>query len=209
MKSSIPAGASSDECFWFPMRVAYGRGFAIREVLKEEGVEYFLPVDKKIIPDESGPKVVESLKISNLIFIHSSKDRITELKHNDNSCSYLRFMTYIPREDLRADMTDFEKNEAMIKKDDNGNPDIITIDDRVMQLFIYALEVMKEHVTLLKMSDNLRRMGKRCRILGGKLAGMEGVLRRVQNIRRVYIDLNGIITARIDSMPRSYIEILE
>jgi hypothetical protein len=97
----------------------------------------------------------------------------------------------------------------MIKKDDNGNPDIITIDDRVMQLFIYALEVMKEHVTLLKMSDNLRRMGKRCRILGGKLAGMEGVLRRVQNIRRVYIDLNGIITAQIDSMPRNYIEILE
>lgn len=182
------------------MRVAYGRGFAIREVLKEEGVEYFLPVDKKIIPDESGPKVVESLKISNLIFIHSSKDRITELKHNDNSCSYLRFMTYIPREDLRADMTDFEKNEARR---------IIIVDDASMQRFIFVVEEMQEHVTLMEFGDAFNYIGKRCRILGGKLAGMEGVLRRVQNIRRVYIDLNGIITARIDSMPRSYIEILE
>ncbi len=200
MKSSIPAGASSDECFWFPMRVAYGRGFAIREVLKEEGVEYFLPVDKKIIPDESGPKVVESLKISNLIFIHSSKDRITELKHNDNSCSYLRFMTYIPREDLRADMTDFEKNEARR---------IIIVDDASMQRFIFVVEEMQEHVTLMEFGDAFNYIGRRCRILGGKLAGMEGVLRRVQNIRRVYIDLNGIITAQIDSMPRNYIEILE
>ena len=97
-------------------------------------------------------------------------------------------------------MTDFEKNEARR---------IIIVDDASMQRFIFVVEEMQEHVTLMEFGDAFNYIGRRCRILGGKLAGMEGVLRRVQNIRRVYIDLNGIITAQIDSMPRNYIEILE
>ena len=175
---------------WYPLKSSQGNILSIREHLKKlRMIEIFLPVTKEPVVLTDGDIVIkETPWFDDIIFVRHSKSYIEELMHKDKLCSQLSFM---------------------IKKDDNGNPDIITIDDRVMQLFIYALEVMKEHVTLLKMSDNLRRMGKRCRILGGKLAGMEGVLRRVQNIRRVYIDLNGIITARIDSMPRNYIEILE
>ena len=77
---------------------------------------------------------------------------------------------------LRADMTDFEKNEARR---------IIIVDDASMQRFIFVVEEMQEHVTLMEFGDAFNYIGKRCRILGGKLAGMEGVLRRVQNHARM------------------------
>ena len=138
---------------WYPLKSSQGNILSIREHLKKlRMIEIFLPVTKEPVVLTDGDIVIkETPWFDDIIFVRHSKSYIEELMHKDKLCSQLSFM---------------------IKKDDNGNPDIVTIDDRVMQLFIYALEVMKEHVTLLKMSDNLRRMGKRCRILGGKLAGM-------------------------------------
>ena len=131
------------ERMWYPLKSSQGNILSIREHLKKlRMIEIFLPVTKEPVVLTDGDIVIkETPWFDDIIFVRHSKSYIEELMHKDKLCSQLSFM---------------------IKKDDNGNPDIITIDDRVMQLFIYALEVMKEHVTLLKMSDNLRRMGKRC-----------------------------------------------
>ena len=119
---------------WYPLKSSQGNILSIREHLKKlRMIEIFLPVTKEPVVLTDGDIVIkETPWFDDIIFVRHSKSYIEELMHKDKLCSQLSFM---------------------IKKDDNGNPDIITIDDRVMQLFIYALEVMKEHVTLLKMSD--------------------------------------------------------
>ena len=202
--TSIPVHGSDDQvAHWFPMRVAYGKILRVDKELELLGIEYFLPANDKVEaePDETTDvKVVKSPIISNLIFLHSSKKAISELKHSSAPCRYLRFITYIPKSQLRPNMTSLEKS--------NVNR-ILTIPDAEMTQFIHVMTQMINHVTLIPYSDVFKYIGHKIRILQGPLAGCIGTLRRIQKNKHVHVDCGGILTAELGYMPRMMYELLE
>ena len=98
------------ERMWYPLKSSQGNILSIREHLKKlRMIEIFLPVTKEPVVLTDGDIVIkETPWFDDIIFVRHSKSYIEELMHKDKLCSQLSFM---------------------IKKDDNGNPDIITIDD--------------------------------------------------------------------------------
>lgn len=45
------------------------------------------------------------------------------------------------------------------------------------------------------------KMGKRVRIMGGAIEGVEGVIRRVKHCKRVVVELDGIASVAVANVP--------
>ena len=68
---------------WFPMRVTYQREMKVKAELDRLGIENFVPMRYK---------VVESQNVSNLIFVRSTQERMSELKRRNEVLEPLRYM---------------------------------------------------------------------------------------------------------------------
>ena len=171
--SSIPVHGDEDHVVqWFPMRVVYDKVLLVNRTLGKLGVEHYLALEEKIDISSGKPRVVSVPIIDDLIFIHSTKKHITELKHGSAHCQHLRFITFIPRSELRNGMTEMEK-DAVSR--------IVVIPDAEMSQFLQAINQTTNHVTLILYSDVFRYIGQKIRILQGPLAGCIGTLRRIKN----------------------------
>jgi hypothetical protein len=83
-----------EEKCWYPMRVTYSREMKVKEALDALDVENFLPMQWRIVDDK---KVYRKKKlvpaISNLIFIHASRQLISKLKTTRTALRPLRYIT--------------------------------------------------------------------------------------------------------------------
>lgn len=199
--TSIPAQGDEDQAVhWFPMRVAYDKIKLVNRTLKKLGVEHYLALEEKIDTSSGKPKVIKKPIIDDLIFVHSTKKHITVLKHTAAHCQHLRFITFIPRSELRNGMTESEKDEVRR---------IVVVPDAEMSQFFQAIKQTTNHVTLIPFSDVFKYIGHKIRILEGPLAGCIGTLRRIKNNKRVCIDCGGFLTANLGYMPKEKYEIIE
>ena len=175
---------------WFPMRVTYGQEMKIKERLDTLGVEHFLPMCYKTI--ETANKVERRLlpAISNLIFIRSSRQVITELKMFDFACSPLR---YIIRE------SGFD-----------GMREIMTVSDDAMENFMRVAKMQDDSVFFLTPGDYVvNNVGKKVRIINGPFAGVVGVIKRVRRNKHVVVQIDDIAVAAIEFVPNQYLVELE
>ena len=182
------------------MRVVYDKVLQVNRTLKKLGVEHYLALEKKIDVSSGKPKVVSIPIIDDLIFVRSTKKHITELKHTAAHCQHLRFITFIPRSELRNGMTEMEK-EAVRR--------IVVVPDAEISQFFQAINQTANHVTLIPYSDVFKYIGHRIRILQGPLAGCIGTLRRIKKNKHVHIDCGGFLTAELGYMPKEKYEIIE
>ena len=68
------------------MRVAYDKDvLTICLALNEQKIEYFLPTDDAVVVNGESTKVVKKPKLKDLIFVHSTKSHLTELKHKNTT----------------------------------------------------------------------------------------------------------------------------
>lgn len=200
-RRSIPAyGKSEQELHWFPMRVAYDQDIMkIRKALGEQNLESYLPTEDEIVPCHDGHKVITKPKVKDLIFVHSTKSELTQVKHTRTLCRYLRFITFIPHDELKKQMTLLERSAANR---------IIVIPDEEMYGFIKAVDENANHVELIPYSETFNHIGRKIRILQGPLAGTIGTLRRIKNNKHVHIDCGGIVTVELGYMPKGKYEIV-
>lgn len=199
--TSIPAHGDEDQVVhWFPMRVVYDKVLLVNRTLEELGVEHYLALEEKIDISSGKPRVISVPIIDDLIFVHSTKKHITELKHGFAHCQHLRFITFIPRSELRNGMTEMEK-EAVRR--------IVVVPDAEMSQFFQAINQTTNHVTLIPFSDVFKYIGHKIRILQGPLAGCVGTLRRIKKNKHVHIDCGGFLTAELGFMPKEMYEIIE
>lgn len=199
--SSIPSHGDEDQdVHWFPMRVVYDKVLLVNRTLEELGVEHYLALEEKIDISSGEPRVVSVPIIENLIFVRSTKKHITELKHGSAHCQHLRFITFIPRSELRNGMTEMEKDAARR---------IVVVPDAEMSQFFQAINQTTYHVTIIPFSEAFKDIGRKIRILQGPLAGCIGTLRRVKNNKRVYIDCGGFYTAELGYLPKDKYVIIE
>ena len=177
-------GSCTEVCgnpkIWFPMRVTYGREMKVKTELDRIEIESFLPMKCRVV--ESRTDGTTELRrelvpaISNLIFVRSTQERITELKRTNEVLEPLRYM---------LDYT-------------NGNgPVIMTVGDREMENFMRVASKTDDSVMFLDENTIVGKEGKRVKIMGGAFEGVEGVIRRVKRCKRVVVEIEGVASVAI------------
>ncbi|MBR3027918.1 MAG: hypothetical protein IKH58_07250 [Bacteroidales bacterium] len=183
------------------MRVAYDKDvLTICLALNEQKIEYFLPTDDAVVVNGESTTVVKKPKLKDLIFVHSSKSHLTELKHKNTKCRYLRFITYIPHSEIRNGMTLMERS---------ASNRIIIIPDAEMEQFIKVVSNDKINITLIPYSETFNHIGRKIRILQGPLEDCVGTLRRIKNNKHVHFDCGGIVTVQLGYMRKEMYELLD
>ena len=173
-----------DPKIWFPMRVTYGREMKVKTELDRLEIENFLPMTYRVV--ESRTDGTTELRrelvsaISNLIFVRSTQERITELKRTNEVLEPLRYM---------LDYT-------------NGDgPVIMTVGAREMANFMRVASKTDDSVMFLDENTIVVKEGKRVKIMGGAFEGVEGVIRRIKRCKRVVVELEGIASVAIAYVP--------
>ena len=170
-----------DPIFWFPMRVTYSRELRVKAELDRLEIENFLPMMYKMVDaDTENPHRELVPAINNLIFLRSSKDRISSLKSTNAVLQPLR------------DMMDRTAQQAHT---------IMTVPDAQMQNFMRVASKTDDSVMFLNDETVVGKEGKRVLITSGVFEGVTGVIRRVKRCKRVVVALEGIASVAIAFVP--------
>ena len=165
---------------WFPMRVTYSRELKVKAELDRLGIENFLPMTYKLADaDTEHPRRELVPAINNLIFVRSSKARISSLK----STELLQPLRYIMDRTAQQAHT------------------IVTVPDAQMQNFMRVASMTDDSVMFLNDETVVGKEGKRVLITGGIFNGVTGVIRRVKRCKRVVVELEGIASVAIAFVP--------
>jgi transcription antitermination factor NusG len=181
--SPAPGEAAQGALCWYPMRVTYNRQLRVKENLDRLGVENFLPMRDHTERRNGRIRHCRRPAISNLIFVRSTMERITELKHTDPVAALMRYMTRRPvdRPDAPAE--------------------ILTVPEREMDNFIKATAGPESEYTYLRPDELRGHEHGRVLICSGPFAGVEGTIKRIHGTRHVVIELNGIGGICINFVP--------
>lgn len=81
---------------WFPMRVTYQREMKVKAELDRLGIENFVPMRYKVVESQNDGDMelrrVLVPAISNLIFVRSTQNRVSELKRRNEVLKPLRYI---------------------------------------------------------------------------------------------------------------------
>ncbi len=181
-----------DPKIWFPMRVTYQREMKVKAELDRLEMENFIPMTYRFT--ESRKQGDTELRrelvpaINNLIFVHSTKERISELKVSNELLEPLRYM---------IDQTAGEAHTIM------------TVPDKQMENFMRVASVTDDSVMFLDETTIVGKEGKRVEIMGGPFEGVTGVIRRVKRCKRVVVELEGIACVAIAFVPVGLLKEIE
>lgn len=177
---------------WYPMRVTYGREMKVKTELDRLEIENFLPMTYRVVEKQDGGETDLQRElipaISNLIFVKSTQERITELKRTNEVLEPLRYML------------DFTNGDG---------PVIMTVGNREMDNFMRVASKMDDSVMFLDEDTIIGKEGKRVKIMGGAFEGVEGVIRRVKRCKRVVVELEGIMSVAIAHVPVGWLKEME
>ena len=177
------------DILWFPMRVTYNRETKVKESLDNLGIENFMPVKQQFVI-HGGHKKLETLPaIHNLLFVHSSREILTNLKMTEEEFSPLRYMMSRP-----------------LQK--NAKAEIITIPDRSMDNFIRAASHTDGSVIYIDYERVADKVGKRVVVTDGPFAGIEGVIMRVDKNKHVVIKLENVLAVAIAFVPPAFLKFI-
>lgn len=174
---------------WFPMRVTYQREMKVKAELDRLGIENFVPMRYKVVESQNdGDTELRRVlvpAISNLIFVRSTQERVSELKRRNEVLEPLRYMM---------------DHTAV------GEHTIMTVADREMENFMRVASRTDDSVMFLDNETVIGKEGKRVEIMGGAFEGVTGVIRRVKRCKRVVVELEGIASVAIAYVPASLLK---
>lgn len=178
---------ASENIVWFAMSATFGRELKARDFLDKNEVESFIPMQYRMVIDRKGGKVRKLVPaISNLIFVHTTKERIQELK---GSVGYLQYLT-MPM--------------------DGRNVPII-VPDCQMDPFISVCETHDEKLVYLSPDEINLDKGTPVRIVGSAFDGVEGTFVKVNKRRKkqVVVLVQGVAAVMIAEFTDGYLQVLE
>ena len=181
-----------DPKIWFPMRVTYQREMKVKAELDRLEIENFIPMTYRFTEsrNDGATELRRELvpAINNLIFVHSTKERISELKVSNELLEPLRYM---------IDQTAEEAHTIM------------TVPAKQMENFMRVASVTDDSVMFLDETTIVGKEGKRVQIMGGPFEGVTGVIRRVKRCKRVVVELEGIACVAIAFVPVGLLKEIE
>ena len=169
---------------WFPMRVTYQREMKVKAELDRLGIENFVPMRYKVMESQNdGDSELRRVlvpAISNLIFVRSTQERVSELKRRNEVLEPLRYM---------MDHTADESHTIM------------TLADGQMENFMRVASRTDDSVMFLDDETIIGKEGRRVEIMGGAFEGVTGVIRRVKRCKRVVVEIEGVASVAIAYVP--------
>ena len=169
---------------WFPMRVTYQREMKVKAELDRLGIENFVPMRYKVVESQNDGDMelrrVLVPAISNLIFVRSTQERMSELKRRNEVLEPLRYM---------MDHTADESHTIM------------TLADGQMENFMRVASRTDDSVMFLDDETIIGKEGRRVEIMGGVFEGVKGVIRRVKRCKRVVVEIEGVASVAIAWVP--------
>ena len=178
-----------DPKVWFPMRVTYSRELKVKAELDRLGIESFIPMMYKLVEentDNPHRKLVPA--INNLIFVHSTQERISHLKSSNEVLEPLRYM---------IDQTAQQPHTIM------------TVPDRQMENFMRVASRTDDSVMFLNDDSVVGKEGKHVMITGGAFEGVTGVIKRVKRCKRVVVEIEGVASVAIAFVPAGLLKVCE
>ncbi len=173
-----------DPKMWFPMRVTYQREMKVKAELDRLGIENFVPMRYKVVESQNGGDTelqrVLVPAISNLIFVRSTQERMSELKRRNEVLEPLRYMM---------------DHTAV------GEHAIMMVADREMENFMRVASRTDDSVMFLDDETIIGKEGRRVEIMGGAFEGVKGVIRRVKRCKRVVVEIKGVASVAIAWVP--------
>ena len=173
-----------DPKMWFPMRVTYQREMKVKAELDRLGIENFVPMRYKVVESQNdGDTELRRVlvpAISNLIFVRSTQERLSELKRRNEVLEPLRYMM---------------DHTAV------GEHAIMMVADREMENFMRVASRTDDSVMFLDNETVVGKEGKRVEIMGGAFEGVTGVIRRVKRCKRVVVEIEGVVSVAIAYVP--------
>ena len=171
---------------WFAMSAPYRRELIAREFLDKKGIECFVPMKEALVEKPGGVKRRQMVPaIHNLIFVHTTKETIKNLKQGVN------FLQYCTRPL-------------------NGKNIPITVPEQQMQQFIAITNSKNERITYLRPEEVDIKKGTKVRVHGGVFDGTEGYFVKLlgKRSRRVVMLIEGITAVALTEISTDFIEIL-
>lgn len=154
---------------WYAVRVSYGRVLKFCAGLKEDGVEHFIPMCTKKI-EKNGKRITVTVPaVSNLCFVHTTKDVLYSVFQSMGDARYASFFW------------------------DKATREPIVVSDKAMDDFMQISRVMADEALYLKDVTAKLQAGQKVRVLDGPFKGVEGVVIRVKRSRRVVVDFPGLL----------------
>ena len=192
-KEKISIGHNTTMCgdpkAWFPMRVTYSRELKVKAELDRLKIENFIPMTYQVMyADTEHPHRELVPAINNLIFVHSTQERISYLKQKNEVLEPLRYI---------LDQTAQEAHTIM------------TVKDRQMENFMRVASMTDNSVMFLNDECVIGKEGKHVQIMGGVFEGVKGVIRRVKRCKRVVVELKGIAGVAIAFVPAALLKEIE
>ena len=175
---------------WYPMRVTYSRELSIKQYLDDLNIENFIPMRYGMVPNDNGKmrrKLIPA--VNNLIFIHSTRQILTNLKMTRREFLPLRYMISRPH--------DSERGTVMV------------VPDNQMNNFIRVASIQDERVIFPEQSTFLGKEGHQVRVTDGDFKGVTGVIKRVKGSKRVVVELKGIAAVAIAFIPGAFLQIID
>lgn len=186
-ESTTTAAEDDPQILWFAMSAPYRRELKARDYLQAKGVECFIPMVPTILQKRNGVKSRQLVPaIHNLIFVHTSKSIIQELKRG---VDYLQYRT-TPK---------------------NGKNIPIIVPDKQMQQFIAVTQAVGEELTYLRPEEVDIEKGAKVRIHGGAFDGTEGIFVKIHGKRnpRVVLLIQGVVAVAMAEISAEYIEVIK
>ena len=168
--------------YWFPMRVTYGRELTIKEFLDNANIENFIPMHYEFTEHKGERKKELVPAVKNLIFVRLTQKRLTEMKMYDRNFEPLRYM-------MRESIYDSTR-------------ETMTVGDEAMENFLKVAKEPTERVCFLSPSEYINNIGKKVKITQGPFAGVVGTIKRIKRNKHVVVQLEDIIAAAIDFVPK-------
>ncbi len=167
--------------YWYALRVTYNREMIVKKYCDANQIINFIPLEYKV-HERNGFKVKKLQPvIRNLIFLKTDRQSINELKQ---------------RFPIRYIM-------------DKGTGDPVIVPEKQMLHFITVAGNYDQQIVFLNPDELKAKIGTKVRIKEGIFKGVEGVLIRVRNNKRVVLQIEGLIVVATHYIPPSLLENLE
>ena len=148
------------------------------------GIENFVPMRYKVMESQNdGDSELRRVlvpAITNLIFVRSTQERLSELKRRNEVLEPLRYMM---------------DHTAV------GEHAIMMVADREMENFMRVASRTDDSVMFLDNETVVGKEDKRVEIMGGAFEGVTGVIRRVKRCKRVVVEIEGVASVAIAYVP--------
>lgn len=180
--SENPTTPAFNQVEWYVARVTYQRELIAHHLLEELGVESFVPTEKVKRPRSGGGYTIrEVAKVHNYIFIHTSEERLKEIKQHH--IPYLR----------------------LVMAPENGRRVAQYVRAKEMEDF---MRVCRSEKWRLVEPEVVLNVGDRVRILTGPLAGVEGVYVRTsaRHEKSVVVQIEGVVAVATAAYKASEVE---